>query len=153
MACSMDRRWVIALLSLAVASGCTTGVTDNGFTATFTPVATSEPMGITTFEDTEAQGSTQDGPVTADGSSGDATATGATTTPDPDGTTGPDPGTTTDADPCVPACVGNETCVDGICEPPACNDVPGNYDGCLGPGGAVDVSGCDDPGATCITVG
>jgi len=48
---------------------------------------------------------------------------------------------------CVP---NDDTTTTG---PPACNDVPGTYDVCLGPGNAVDISGCGDPGATCITGG
>lgn len=156
----MDRRssrsasWAVAPWLVVAAVSCTTEV-DDGF-GTFTgPGANSSPMGITTFEDSEGPDSAgTDGPATGGGSA-DGTSGG------PGGTsTGADTGTTT-AEDCDPPCPMDQICMLGVCEPvddsttgpPACHDVPGNYDSCLGPGGVVDISGCDDPGANCITVG
>ncbi len=134
------------------AGGCTTGVNDNGFTGTFTGTPnTSEPPGVTTFEETEGPGDSVGSNGTAEGDSADETASDST---------GPTPGTTTNGDACNPPCAAAEMCVAGACVPvddsttgpPACNDVPGNYGDCLGPGNAVDTSGCGGAN-NCITAG
>jgi hypothetical protein len=137
-----------------VATGCTTGVGDGNLT-TFGPLPTSsDPPGVTTFEET--MGSEADSGVVSMGGSADEST--SMTPPDPD-TTG-DPGTTTSSEECNPPCAADEMCVLGACEPiddsttgpPACNDVPGNYEGCLGAGNAVDTSGCGGAN-NCLTAG
>lgn len=152
MARTRMARWVLASLGAMVTASCTTGANGDGFGSFTGPSVSAGPPGITTFEDSEGQDSTGSAGGTRGGS---ADGTGATGT-----TTGPDPGTTA-SEGCEPPCAADQMCVRGVCEPvddsttgpPVCHDVPGNYDSCLGPGGAIDVSGCDDPGATCISVG
>ncbi|MCX4239794.1 hypothetical protein [Paraliomyxa miuraensis] len=156
----LTRRVLACLLLAPVVGGigaCTTGVEDDPFATSFTgPQMTSMPPGVTTFEETEGPDS-NDGPSTMGGSADDVadTTEGATF-----GSTSLDPGTTTNSEECNPPCAANEMCVLGACEPidattggpPVCNDVPGNYGDCLGPGNAVDTSGC--AGANnCITAG
>lgn len=152
------RRVVVSLVVVG-ASGCAAGVDDDVFTSgpfTSPPANTTEP-GVTTFEETTGSSGDADDVSTMGGSADDtADVTGSPTT------TTTAPGTTTNSEECDPPCALDQMCVLGACVPmdddsttgpPACNDVPGNYEGCLGPGGAVDVSGCGDAAATCITVG
>lgn len=146
----MIAAWMVA------APGCTTGVEDNGFTGTFTgpPANTTDPPGVTTFEETE-------GPGTSVGSNGTMSGSADETADETAGsTTVPDPGTTTSSEECNPPCAADEMCVLGACVPvddsttgpPVCNDVPGNYADCLGVGNVVDTTGC--AGANnCITGG
>lgn len=138
---------------LMVVLGCTTGV-DDGFTGTFTgpPANTSEPPGVTTFEETMGSGASS-GAGSMGGSADEGSgSTAPGTTVELDGTTS--------GEGCNPPCAADETCMLGTCVPtsdsttgpPACNDVPGNYAVCLGPGNAVDTSACDGAN-NCLTAG
>lgn len=146
--------WILAAATAVTVVGCTTGVDDGGFTGTFGPPAnTSAPPGVTTFEETmgpeSSSGAASMGGSADDESSGNGST--STSTTEPGSTTEP---VTTGPDQCNPPCAADEMCVLGACvmDPPACNDVPGNYDQCLGPGDVVDVSGCGG-GDNCLTGG
>ncbi|MCH9680538.1 MAG: hypothetical protein K0V04_03820 [Deltaproteobacteria bacterium] len=150
---------------LVALSACTTGVSGDGFTGSFTgpPVNTSDAPGITTFEDTMGSTmGTDDGAMTMGGSA-TMGATGMTSGLDTSSGSNPEStgeATTTGEGGCNPACPPDEECIDGGCVPiddsttgpPPCNSVPGNYQTCLAAGNVVDTAGCG--GATsCITTG
>ena len=164
---SLGSSWLLLTAFAVVTSACTTGVQDNGFTGfTGTPQDSSTP-GATSSDDETGDPVMTDGVATMGGSADVTGDPPATTEPDPTNptaTTEPDPtnptATTDDPDTCDPACAADEECIEGVCFPTggeesagACNDVPGNYDNCLGAGNAVDTSGCGGGTPTCITGG
>ncbi len=145
-------------VALAALFSCTTGVTDNGF-GSFTgpPAMTSDTPGVTTFEDTMGPTAGSDGVMTM---GGDATM-GVTSSVDTGSSDGAAATSSTTGGGCAPACGPAEECIDGGCVPiddstttgpPACNDVNGNYETCLGAGDVVDLAGCNGA-SSCITAG
>jgi hypothetical protein len=153
------RVWVLAATT-AAAIGCTTGVEDNGFTGTFTgpPANTTDPPGVSTFDEETMGSEAGSGVVTMGGSADDTSGPGSTSSPgstSEPGSTTSEPGSTTNPEDCNPPCAADEMCVLGACEPippPACNDVPGNYAECLGAGNVIDTSGCGGIDS-CVTGG
>jgi hypothetical protein len=138
-------------LVIAAAAACASGVDDGGFSGGFNPAPTSGASA----EDTGTTDAITTVAPTGGGNSGSGdTADGSDSAPADDTSTG-------SAGDCDPPCEGGELCVAGTCTPfgdsstgaPGCNEGPGNYDVCLGPGDVVDVSGCGAMGATCITGG
>lgn len=158
-------RCVVVSSLLVGAAACTAGGQDEtSFTGSFTgPTASTTPPGVTTFEETEGPDDA-DGPGTMGASSEGSADTTASATTQPAGsstTTTTDDGTTTNSEECNPPCDADEICVLGACVPaegststgpPACNDVPANYEACLGPGNAIDTSGCGGAN-NCLTAG
>jgi hypothetical protein len=149
--------WLAALCSVG---GCPSGAADNGF-GSFTG---SLPM-TTSATGADAGSDDNDSQITADAVGTVDSTAGGTSNPTSGPSTmtsGSDSGGGTAGD-CAPACAPDEVCIAGNCLPgpggsssdgPAiCNDVPGNYEACLGVGNAVDTSGCGVGGATCITGG
>ncbi len=118
--------------------------------------------GITTFNSTVDPSLPEDGGSMGN-DSGATTAEGTGSTTDLPGTTTDRPGTTTDQPGTTTTDGGmgsssgggmGTSSGGGSSTGPACNDVPGNYENCLGPGGVTDTTPCMAPGdATCLIAG
>lgn len=89
------------------------------------------PGGSTTMEqvDTTA-GSTTGEPDTTTGSTTREGSTGSSTTDGPVSGSSTSEGSTTSGEGCNPPCSDDEVCVDGLCEPIICAEIPGIYEPC-----------------------
>jgi hypothetical protein len=148
------RAWIsITAATLVAVFGCTAKVEEDGLTGALgSPMDTGDPPSSTSLEDTPGS------PGTDASDPGGSSSEGSGAAPEPGGAGEPEP-SSTGSEACLPPCAADEICMQGECVPidattgeAACNDVPGNYAACLGPGNAIDVAGCGG-GDECLTTG